>query len=96
MDSRDRAVEPPYRLVTVYARGIPAELKYLISRYQQRKRLASFSLAVRNLLETHPDLAAIAAELYAKNMSPDGSDNPQDGNLKGDRRTPSLASLFLG
>lgn len=57
MDGRDG-------FVTIYARGIPAELKYLISCYQQDQRLASFNLAVRVLLETHPDLRKLAAALY--------------------------------
>lgn len=57
MDSRDG-------FVTLYARSIPAELKYLVTCYQSDRRLQSFNLAIRMLLETHPDLQKLAADMY--------------------------------
>lgn len=49
--------------VSMHAR-IPAELKYLVTCYQNATRLATFNYAVQRLLETHPDLQRLAAEMY--------------------------------
>jgi hypothetical protein len=83
VDGRDGPVKnPPYKFVTIYARGIPAELKFLVGRYQECKRIASYSQAIRKLLETHPDLAKLAAELYTESVS-DGPDKPTEiGQLR--------------
>lgn len=69
----------PYSTATMYAR-VPSELKYLIVKYQQHQKLMSFSNAVQRLLETHPDLARLAAELYnaSSDAHPDGPDNPSE------------------
>lgn len=44
--------------------SIPPELLYVMKRYQERNRMATFSGAVKTLLETHPAIAEIARELY--------------------------------
>lgn len=43
---------------------IPHELKYLVSLYQVDRRMISFREALQRLLETHPDLTALANGLY--------------------------------
>ena len=53
--------------VVLYAR-LPAELKYLVSRYQSVKKVPSFSYTVQRLLETHPEIAQLAAELYTESQ----------------------------
>lgn len=50
---------------TIHAR-VPGELKYLVICYQNRSRLVSFNMAMQRLLETHPALAQLAAELYTE------------------------------
>lgn len=42
---------------------VPVELKYLISYLQKIKHYPSFAWTVRYLLETHPVLAELAADL---------------------------------
>jgi hypothetical protein len=51
---------------------VPGELKYLINYYKNRNRMPNFGWAVRTLLETHPDLAKLAAELYTVNQADSG------------------------
>ena len=84
MDSGDRIVTglpvPGWSVLSINTK-VPVELKYLINYYKTVKRIPSFALAVRQLLETHPGLAEIAAELYTKARSPDGpvgSNTPQE------------------
>jgi hypothetical protein len=55
---------------------VPSELKYLINYYKTVRKLPSFSLAVRELLESHPALAQIAGELYTRARSQDGPTGP--------------------
>lgn len=47
----------------MYAR-VPAELKYLVTCYQNAGKMPSFNYAVQRLLETHPAIAQLAADLY--------------------------------
>jgi len=57
---------------------IPVELKYLIRTYQDHNRYPSFTWAVRHLLETHPALASLAAELYTKGNREPGRPSESD------------------
>jgi hypothetical protein len=56
------AYRPGMVIMTVNAR-VPGELKFLIQCYKNAAGLPSFNWAVRQLLETHPALAKLAAEL---------------------------------
>jgi hypothetical protein len=74
MDSGNGPVKPgEYRQHTPPGPGwsvlnintkVPVELKFLVNYYKNARKLPTFSYAVRQLLETHPELARIAAELY--------------------------------
>lgn len=66
MDGRDGPVRASR--VPVHA-NLPGELKYLVILYQNRTRLASFNMALQRLLETHPALASLAAELYTESRT---------------------------
>jgi hypothetical protein len=54
-------VEAENVLVHAY---IPVELKYMIQRYQNIRKLPTFSAAFRELIETHPSIAQVLAQLY--------------------------------
>lgn len=99
MDSRNGPVGP-YRpgLVILYVNAkVPAELKYLINYYKSVAGLPSFNWAVRQLLETHPALAKLAADLYTASNDTKGPGGLiSEGDNQGDRRPPTLARLFLG
>ena len=98
MDSRDGPVKGHVKRVDLYA-TVPGELKYLVKTWQITQRLPSFSLALQRLLETHPDLAKLAAELYTRSRITGGLDEtpPTDtGDSPSDRRTSIVAGLFLG
>lgn len=45
---------------------VPSELKFLIVTYMHRRRFQTFNMAFRDLLERHPELARLAAELYTE------------------------------
>lgn len=85
--------------VQMYAR-VPPELKYLVTCYQNANRLPSFNIAVQRLLETHPALAQLAAELYTASKITDGLDtshpHTETGDSRSDRGSANVASLFLG
>jgi len=85
--------------VPMFAR-VPGELKYLVTCYQNANRLPSFNIAVQRLLETHPALAQLAAELYTNGKITDGLDtshpHTETGDSRSDRGSANVASLFLG
>lgn len=97
MDSGNGAVKyrPGFTILYVNAK-VPAELKYLINYYKSVAGLPSFNWAVRQLLETHPALAKLAAELYHDSKTPDGPGVPVEGDTPDDRGPSALARLFLG
>lgn len=99
MDGRDGPVtyKPGWTQLYVNVK-VPSELKYLVNYYKVVAGLPSFNWAVRQLLETHPALAKLAAELYTNSKAPDGPvTNPsQQREPEGDRRSSSVAGLFLG
>lgn len=73
---------------------VPVELKYLINYYKDDARLPSFNWAVRRLLETHPALAKLAAELIQSGMDAGGLDTPiPNGEISGSRPA-NVAGLF--
>lgn len=53
--------------VVMYAR-IPAELKYLVNRYRSARKMPSYNYAIQHLLESHPEIAELAAELYTESQ----------------------------
>lgn len=57
----------PHRpgLATITAR-VPSELKYLVICYRNASKMPSFNYALQRLLETHPAIAQLAAELYTE------------------------------
>lgn len=68
MDSGNGSTRKGYdKTVSLYVR-IPPELKFLLMRYHSVRKLPSFSYAVQSLLETHPELARLAAELYTESQ----------------------------
>lgn len=76
MASGNRTVEE-YKpgWVTLYVNAkVPAELKFLINYYKSVAGLPSFNWAIRQLLETHPALAKLAADLYNEHKTTDGLD----------------------
>lgn len=103
MDSGDRPVgqerlrefKPGYVQLYVNTK-VPAELKWLVNYYKVTTKLPSFNWTIRHLLETHPALAKLAAELYTDNKTPDGPGEPVEGDTPNDRRAPIVARLFLG
>jgi hypothetical protein len=44
---------------------VPYELKLMIEQYQDHRSLPTFSMACRELIETHPAIAEIVAGVYA-------------------------------
>ncbi len=44
----------------------PVGLRYLVEAYQKDRNLISFSAALRELLETHPEIASRARKMYAE------------------------------
>lgn len=63
--STGRKEYKPGGSVTLYAR-LPAELKYLVVCLQNASKFPSFNYTIQHLLETHPDIARMAAELYTE------------------------------
>jgi hypothetical protein len=51
------------RAVIVY---MPPELRSLVAGYQSDRRKQSFSAALVELIETHPEIAKQAAKVYAQ------------------------------
>lgn len=99
MDSGDRPVSQAFRpgYVQLYVNTkVPAELKWLVNYYKVTTKLPSFNWTVRHLLETHPALAKLAAELYTDSKTPDGPGVPVEGDHTDDRGASALARLFLG
>lgn len=73
---------------------VPVELKYLINYYKNDARLPSFNWAVRQLLETHPALARLAAEMVQSGKDAGGLDTPiPNGDISGSRPA-NVAGLF--
>jgi hypothetical protein len=97
MDSRDRPVVYKPGLSVLYVNAkVPSELKFLINYYKSVAGLPSFNWAIRQLLETHPALARLAAELVQSGKDGDGLDTPiSNGEFSGSRPA-DVASLFLG
>lgn len=94
MSTPTNEYRPGFVVMTVNAR-VPAELKYLVNYYKSVAGLPSFNWAVRQLLETHPALAKLAAELVQSSKT-DGLDTPTlNGEISGSRPA-DVASLFLG
>ena len=56
MDSGDRALTHL---------NLPTELIFLLEKYQNSRRMVSRTAAIRELIETHPAIAKLAAEVYA-------------------------------
>lgn len=77
MDSGDRPVtyRPGWTNLYVNAR-VPSELKYLVTYYNRVAKHPSFAYTIRILLETHPTLAQMAAELYNDSKASNGPDTP--------------------
>jgi hypothetical protein len=77
MDGGNRAVkEEQYRpgMVQLYVNvRVPGELKYMIQCYKSVAGLPSFNWAVRQLLETHPAIGRLAAEMIQSSIG-DGLD----------------------
>jgi hypothetical protein len=72
VDGGNRSVDRPgYAQMIV---RIPVELKYLVEWYKNTTRMPSFNYAVRHLLETHPEIARMAAELVQSGKDSDGLD----------------------
>jgi hypothetical protein len=71
-------IRPGFALLRLET-SVPVELKFLINFYKSRNRMPSFSWAVRALLETHPDLAKLAAELYTDRQTDQGTERPSIG-----------------
>lgn len=99
MDGRNRTVGEKYRpgMVSMSVR-VPGELKYLVICYKSAMKMPSFNYAVQVLLETHPALAKLAAELVQSGNG-DGLDtfpSANSGELSSELRTPDVAGLFHG
>jgi hypothetical protein len=97
MDGGNRAVkEEQYRPGMVHMNLIvPAELKYLVIHYKNTTKMPSFNYAVRQLLETHPVLARLAAELVQSSIG-DGLDTSTSESTSSELRHSSVAGLFHG
>src|SRR5579871_6131825 len=57
---------------------VPHELFLLLKRYQNDRRMSSINSAVIELLETHPAVARMVADLYAEASNKEVP--PHDGN----------------
>lgn len=57
-----------------FVNGMPEPLRYLVEQYEKDMLLPSFSMAIRRLLETHPDIAKRADSLYheSQRLTPTG------------------------